>query len=361
MALHFEEMQHVYEDPVLGQFVTVTAVDIDDAHIGGLAFAFEPRISACGRDRQVGPAEKAAIFAFGQSRDMAVEDAVREFTPEGLLVLFDITLDRVGRADASGAVPRHIFVPVLGQLILRRGWRRVRIVHQGINAADHAGHGVDEREGGFALGRVLGVFQKPVMGARPRLDEMRGGLMVGRVLASLLHQVQDIAKQSGLGDFAVFDAVELRVAQENDLACRLDSEPWSVEKPHEMTHGAGPDGVMPVAIICAGKKHVLATLQAGEACQERGPEAVERTLCVGLLVERMQAAPSIVSGGMGLENCEFVGDLCAVEAICERAGDGFGRLQVGHWGVFQGLFDRSVAGIWLGFKVQMRGLRVLVF
>jgi hypothetical protein len=36
-------------------------------------------------------------------------------------------------------------------------------------------------------------------------------------------------------------------------------------------------------------------------------------------------------------------------------------LQVGHWGVFQGLFDRSVAGIWLGFKVQMRGLRVLVF
>jgi len=33
ISLHFQEMEHVDEDPVLGEFITVAAVHIDDAHV----------------------------------------------------------------------------------------------------------------------------------------------------------------------------------------------------------------------------------------------------------------------------------------------------------------------------------------
>jgi len=114
-------VQHVDKDPVLCQLVAVAAVDIDDAHIGGLAGAGQAKIAACGGDSEVGPAEEAAVIAFCHTGDVAVEGAVGELAAERLLVLLDIALNGEDRADACGAVPCHVVMPCELQFLL---WRQ---------------------------------------------------------------------------------------------------------------------------------------------------------------------------------------------------------------------------------------------
>jgi len=76
-ALHVEKVQDVDEYPVFCQLFAIAAVDINHSHIGRCqAVGRQAHITACGRDGQVWPPEKAAVVSFGQFGDMTIELAV---------------------------------------------------------------------------------------------------------------------------------------------------------------------------------------------------------------------------------------------------------------------------------------------
>jgi len=112
VPLLFKEIQDVDEDPVFRKLVAVPPVDIDDAHLGPWPCG-QAHVAACGCHRQVRPAEKPTVVAFGKPCDVSVELAVCKLGSEGALVLVDITVDGVGRPNPVWSPPDHVVVPAV--------------------------------------------------------------------------------------------------------------------------------------------------------------------------------------------------------------------------------------------------------
>lgn len=257
---------------------------------------------------EVGPAEKAAIIAFGDAGDMAVKHFVGKAFAERVLMLFLIAGNGVAGPDTGGPVPDHIIVPGFGQQI-----RRAAILAALVQAREVLYHGIDQIHClGAVFGRV-GIKQQAVMGLGAGIDKGHAGhrgVQGFGPMADLVHDGQDIAKQGRLCDLAVFDPVELGVAQHGDFAVGGNAEPILVEKPHEIAGIDDPDAVLLLGglLICAfrcgvgevgpGKEHIHAALHRGEAVAERGPEALDRVGCALLFVERVHAAPVIIGRGV---------------------------------------------------------------
>ena len=104
-------MWDIDKDPVLYEFVAFTTIHIDDPHFARTSSFREPKKSPCISIAQIGPSEKPAIIAFRKARDMAIISLVREVSPEWMLMLHLIALDRIGRANAARAGPNHVIVP----------------------------------------------------------------------------------------------------------------------------------------------------------------------------------------------------------------------------------------------------------
>ena len=155
------------------------------------------------------PERYVAKVTLGKTDLMAVEGLAAKPAAEGTGMLLDVAGDRISGANGSGTVPDHVFMPKAPQLLGRGRLHGTALVD-----AVQIGHHVIDNLESFDPLFGSGIFeQKSIVQPRPGVDEVLAGGGRKRIHACLRHQSDQIQKQTGLGDFSAFHAVELRIAE----------------------------------------------------------------------------------------------------------------------------------------------------
>ena len=127
-------------------------------------------------------------------------------------------------------------MPAAPQFVLQR--------HATVPLSQITDHGVDRSKCPCAVFGRLRLKQQPVMRHWSGLDQMFSCLGREGGQASLHHQMRNIKIHRCFGYDAIFDTMEISVAQHDNLAGRLDTEPWRIKQPHEVSHGYDPPATM---------------------------------------------------------------------------------------------------------------------
>ncbi|SDY24952.1 hypothetical protein SAMN04487946_109103 [Halobellus clavatus] len=188
-------------------------------------------------------------------------------------------VDPAGRADAGGAVPHKILVPVLVHPHILEALFLV-----GFQPLED--HSLDQFQRLLGFGGVRTVEEDAVLRRRPGDDDLwseRGH----ELIAGLPQYVQHVDEQTRLGDLAVLEPMERAVPEPRRVPGRGDVEPVVLERPDEVAGGTHPRTVPKLS----AEEDVIVLFEVRERFEERPPIAATDLVAAGEPSDRRGTVP----------------------------------------------------------------------
>ena len=153
------------------------------------------------------------------------------------------------------------------------------------------------------------------MGTWAGVEYYSAGLRRQRIQPSLLHDFDDVAKESGLTNFAIRDAGKIDIGQKGHFSCRWDTEPGLIEKAHQVSHTAHPFTTINFTGTC--HEDILTALDWPEGPAKRFPKHLRDSHRALLLIEGMHTPEEVIFGCIAAQNLRNFISRCLVEIVVE--------------------------------------------
>ena len=258
-------------------------------------------------------ADKAHIAAAALDIEMSVAEAEE---PIPLVKVFEF-FEREAAADAAGAEPFHIAMPIL---VLFHAAHVAAIAIADV-AHQAFAHRLDQLQALARLQRVLLGKQNAVFGdGTGNLAAVKTGRRRQHLITGLPHDREDVILDVALSDFTLAHHVELPEPDIGKLARGRDAEPIVDECAGEVAAAGDPLAAgfarpFRQARFDAAHEDVGSDFEVGEGMQQRQPEAGNEILNPDNLIDGRGAIPIDIIVDGGADGCGHVVNANVVELL----------------------------------------------